>query len=132
MLRSAMMPRKRDDAIRMEGIGVVAVTARATEVLATDVPESSFKLSTVIGRILAHESGREDEFVAEWRRDRAAGFQQGPPSAPWRPVESGAALRLGPVRKHGSRAKDWIWRSTHRFHPAVAAPSSVEQSSGKG
>jgi hypothetical protein len=72
----ARMPRKRDDAIRMEGIGVVAVTARATEVLATDVPESSFELPTVIGRVLAHESGREDEFVAERRRDRATGFQQ--------------------------------------------------------
>ena len=72
----ARMPRKRDDAIRMEGIGVVAVTARATEVLATDVPESSLELPTVIGRVLAHESGREDEFVAKRRRDRAAGFQQ--------------------------------------------------------
>ena len=72
----ARMPRKRDDAIRMEGIGVVAVTAGAAEVLATDVPESSFELPAVIGRVFAHESGREDEFVAERRRDRAAGFQQ--------------------------------------------------------
>ena len=54
----ARMPRKRDDAIRVEGIGVVAVTARATEMLATDVPESSFKLPTVIGRVFTHESGR--------------------------------------------------------------------------
>src|SRR5947199_8097177 len=65
----ARMPRKRDDPIRMKGIGVVAVTAPATEVLATDLPESPFKLPTVIGRVLAHESGREDEFVAERRRD---------------------------------------------------------------
>jgi hypothetical protein len=48
----ARMPRKRDDALRMEGIRVVAVTARTTKVLATDVPESSFKLPTVIGRYL--------------------------------------------------------------------------------
>ena len=72
----ARMPRKRDDAIRVAGIGVVAVTARATEMLATDVPESSFKLPTVIGRVFTHESGREDEFVAERRRDRATGFQE--------------------------------------------------------
>ena len=72
----ARMPRKCDNAVRMEGIGVVAVTARATEVLATDVSESSFELPTVIGRVLAHESGREDEFVAERRRDRATGFQE--------------------------------------------------------
>jgi hypothetical protein len=72
----ARMLRKRDDAIRMERIGVVTVTARATEVFATNVPESSFKLPTVIGGGFAHESGREDEFVAERRRDRAAGFQQ--------------------------------------------------------
>jgi hypothetical protein len=72
----AWMPRKRDDAVRMEWIGIVPVTAGASEVLATDVPESSFKLPTVIGRVLAHESGREDEFVAERRRDRSAGFQQ--------------------------------------------------------
>ena len=72
----ARMPRKCDDAVRMEGIGVVAVTAPATEVLATDLPESPFKLPTVIGRVLAHESGREDEFVAKRRRNRATGFQQ--------------------------------------------------------
>jgi hypothetical protein len=72
----ARMPRKRDDAIQVEGIGVVAVTARITEVLATDVPESSFELPTGIRRVLAHELGREDELVAERRRDRAAGFQQ--------------------------------------------------------
>ena len=72
----AWMPRKRDDAIRMKGTGVVAVTARATKVLATDLPESPFKLPTVIGRVFAHESGREDEFVAERRRNRAAGFQE--------------------------------------------------------
>src|SRR6266478_449552 len=73
---TSRMPRKRDDPIRMKGIGVVAVTARATEVLATDLPESPFKLPTVTGRVFAHESGREDEFVAERRRDRAAGFQE--------------------------------------------------------
>jgi len=36
----ARMPRKCDDAVRMEGIGVVAVTAPATEVFATDFQES--------------------------------------------------------------------------------------------
>ena len=59
-MMSAMMPRgtspgcheKCDDAVRMEGIGVVAVTARVTKVLATDLPESPFKLPTVIGRYL--------------------------------------------------------------------------------
>jgi hypothetical protein len=60
----------------MEGIRVMPVTTRATEVLATDVPESSFKLPTVVGRVFAHESGRKNEFVAERRRDRAAGFQK--------------------------------------------------------
>jgi hypothetical protein len=72
----ARMPRKRNDAVRMERIGVVPVTARATEVLAANVPEPSFELPTVIGRVFAHESGREDEFVAERRRDRATGFQE--------------------------------------------------------
>jgi hypothetical protein len=71
----ARMPRKCDDAVRMEGIGVVAVTASATEVIATDFPESSFKLPTIVGRVFAHESGREDEFVAKRWRNRAAGFQ---------------------------------------------------------
>ena len=54
----------------------MVVTAGAAEVLVTDVPESSFKLATAIGRVFAHESGREDEFVAERRRDPATGFQQ--------------------------------------------------------
>src|SRR4030095_10543089 len=72
----ARMPRKRYDAVRVEWIGIVTVTACATEVLAPDIPESSFKLPTVIGRVFAHESGRENKFVAERRRDRATGFQQ--------------------------------------------------------
>ena len=42
----------------------------------TDVPESSFELPTIVGRVFAHESGREDEFVAKPRRNRPAGFQQ--------------------------------------------------------
>jgi len=70
------MPRKGDDAVGIEWVGVVAVAARAAEVLATNVPESSFELPAVIRRVFAHESGREDEFVAERRRNRPAGFQQ--------------------------------------------------------
>ena len=72
----ARMPRKCDDAVRMEGIGVVAVTAPATEVFATDFQESPVELPALIGRVFAHESGREDEFVAKRRRNRATGFQQ--------------------------------------------------------
>ena len=85
-MMSAMMPRgtspgcheKCDDAVRMEGIGVVAVTAPApaTEAFATDFQELPVELPAVIGRVFAHESGREDEFVAKRRRNRATGFQQ--------------------------------------------------------
>ena len=72
----ARMPRKCDDAIRMEGIGVVTVTASATEVFATNFPESPVELPTIVGRVFTHESGRDDEFVAKRRRNRPARFQQ--------------------------------------------------------
>ncbi len=72
----AGMPCKRDEPVGLERIGIVPVAARCTEQFATDFPQATLQLPAVVGRIFTHDSGGEDEFVAESRRNGAAGFQQ--------------------------------------------------------
>ena len=59
------------------GIGDVAsaVGARRAEQLAADFPKPPLQLATVAGRVPAHDSGGQDEFVAERRRNGTASFQ---------------------------------------------------------
>jgi hypothetical protein len=70
------MPGKGDETIGTKRIGVMPVTARGAEQFAADFAESPFQLTAVVGRVFAHGSGGEDEFVAESRRNGAAGFEQ--------------------------------------------------------
>jgi hypothetical protein len=51
------------------------VAARLADQFAADCPEPPLQLAAVIGRVLAHDSGGKDEFVAERRRDGTASFQ---------------------------------------------------------
>jgi hypothetical protein len=52
------------------------VAAGGAEQFAADCAQSPLQLAAVPGRIFAHGSGGEDEFVAEGRRDGAAGVHQ--------------------------------------------------------
>ena len=70
------MPRKGDETVGSERIRIVTVTARRAEQFAADFPQAALQLPAVVGWVLAHGSGGEDEFVAESRWNRATGFQQ--------------------------------------------------------
>jgi len=73
----ARMPGEGDEAIGTEGVRVMPVAARCAEQLAAKLTEAALQLAAVPGRILAHRSGGENEFVAKGGRDGAARFQQG-------------------------------------------------------
>ncbi len=70
------MPREGDEAVGTKRIGVVAVAAGVANMFATDLPEATFQLPTVVGRESAHRSGGENEFVAEGGGDGASGFEE--------------------------------------------------------
>jgi hypothetical protein len=69
------MPGKGDEPVGSERIRVVPVAARRAEQFADDFPEPPLQLATVVGRVPAPDSGGEDEFIAERRRDGTASFQ---------------------------------------------------------
>ena len=71
----AGMPGKGDEPVGSERIGVVPVTARRAKQFAADFPEPPLQLAAVVGRVPAPDSGGQDEFVAERRRDGTANFQ---------------------------------------------------------
>jgi len=73
----AWMPRERDESFRAKGIQVVSVAARGPQELATDLAEAAFQLPAIVRGIFAHESGSQDKFIAEGRRNGASGFEQG-------------------------------------------------------
>jgi hypothetical protein len=52
------------------------MTAGVAQMFAPDFPEPPLELAAVVGRVFAHRSGGEDEFVAERGRNGMAGFQQ--------------------------------------------------------
>ena len=72
----ARMPRERDEAVGAEGIGVMSVAARGAQQFAADLPKAPLQLAAIVGRVFAHGSGSEDEFVSESGRNRASGVQQ--------------------------------------------------------
>ena len=69
----AGMRGKGDEPVGSERIGVVPAAARRVEQCAADLPGPPLQLATVAGRAPPHDSGGKDEFVAERRRDGAAG-----------------------------------------------------------
>ena len=72
----ARMPGIRNQTIPSKRIGVMPVTARRPQQFTTDFAKPPIQLTAVVGRVLAHASGRKDEFVAEGRWNRPTGFQQ--------------------------------------------------------
>ncbi len=72
----ARMPRKRDQAVGAEGIGVMPMAAGGAEQFAADFLEPAFQLPAVPGGVLAHNSGGQDKLVAKRGRDGPSGFQQ--------------------------------------------------------
>ena len=70
------MPGKSDEPVGAEGIGIVPVAAGGAEQFTADHAEAAFELTAVPRGVLAHESGDEDEFVAESRGNRAACFHE--------------------------------------------------------
>lgn len=72
----ARMPGERDQSVRSEGVGVVAMTARSAQEFAANFAESSLQLTAVPRGVFAHGSGGEDKFVAESRWNGSPGFEQ--------------------------------------------------------
>jgi hypothetical protein len=73
----AWMPRKRDKPVGAEWICVMPVAPGGANEFATNLTQTTVKLTTVPGRVFAHRSGGENEFVAKGGRDGASGFEQG-------------------------------------------------------
>src|SRR5262245_46634909 len=65
----ARLPREGDEPVGPEGIRVMPVAAGGAEQFAADFPKPSFQLAAVVGRVFAHRSGGQNEFVAEGRRN---------------------------------------------------------------
>ncbi len=53
------------------------MAARRTEQFTAQLAQAALQLTAIPGRVFAHNSGGEDELVAEGRRDGAAGFEEG-------------------------------------------------------
>jgi hypothetical protein len=72
----AGMPRKRDEPVGPEGIGIMPVAPRCAKQFTADFTESALQLTAVVCGKFAHKSGGQDEFVAEGGRNGASGFEQ--------------------------------------------------------
>ncbi len=72
----ARMPQERDNSIGTKGIGIMPVASGAAQMDAANLFETPFQLTAINRGIFSHRSGRNNEFVAEGGRDRAASFEQ--------------------------------------------------------
>lgn len=72
----ARMPRKGDEPVGTERIGVVAVTTGCAQEFTANLTQTTVKLTTVPRGIFAHGSSGQNEFIAESGRDGTSGFEQ--------------------------------------------------------
>lgn len=70
------MPRIGDEAVRPERIRVVPVAAGGAFMHTPDFTQATIQLAAVPGRVFAHRSGSEDEFIAKGGGDGAARVEQ--------------------------------------------------------
>jgi len=71
------MPCERDKPVGAKWICVMPMAPGGANEFTANLTQMTVKLTTVPGRVFAHRSGGEDEFVAEGGRDGTSGFEQG-------------------------------------------------------
>jgi hypothetical protein len=136
------VPRKRDEAFRAEGIGIMTVAAGVPEVFTSNFSQTTLQLAAVERRVFAHNSSSQDKLVAKCGRDRTTCIQQrfqmslGSLLKTQNRFTPIPAVRMAARQKVGLRNPDTVFVSAHldsrnrNYHSIRTIPigcSSVNQ-----